>query len=63
MIMKSNPQVSVFNINSIEIIHAQAGKRGTRNRGRYQVAQSSLSRLYYKRVVRDTGSLQRQNKV
>ena len=40
--MKSNPQVSLFNINSIEtsMLYEKAGKRGKRNRGGYQVAQS-----------------------
>ena len=28
------------------MLHEKAGKRGTRNRGRYQVAQSWLNRLY-----------------
>ena len=46
--MKSNPLVSLFDINSIEwsMLYQKAGKRGTRNRGRYQVAQSGLNRLY-----------------
>ena len=28
------------------MLHEKVGKRGTRNRGRYQVAQSRLNRLY-----------------
>ena len=32
-------QINPFNINSIEMLHEKVGKDGTRNRGRYQVAQ------------------------